>query len=79
MGLVPTTRTIGLTVKFVIEADEDLNRQFLETLPGELTIGGADLASIRLGVRGREIEPVRVWVQRQNVSIEREDEFLEGS
>ena len=78
MGLVPKPNTVGVTVKFLIEGDEELTRQLLATLPGDFTIAGADLAKIRFGVPGREIEPVRVWVQRQLVSIEREDDFLEN-
>jgi hypothetical protein len=79
MGLVPTTKTVGVTLKFVIEGDEELTQRLLDTLPGDLTIGGASLAALRLGVRGREVEPVRVWIQRQDVSIEREDDFLENA
>lgn len=79
MGMPPRTKTVGVTIKFVIEGDEELLQPLLDSLPGDLTIAGENLLAVRLGVRGREVEPVRIWVQRQAVSIEREDEFLENS
>ncbi len=79
MGLVPTTRSVGVTVKFVIEADEDVTQRLLDSLPSELKIGGTDLSALRIGVGGLEVEPARIWVSREGVSIEKEDEFLEST
>jgi hypothetical protein len=78
MGMPPRIRSIGVTVKFVIQGDEELVRRLLDTLPSDLTIAGADLSSVRVGIAGYEVEPVRVGIRRQGVTTDMEDDFLEN-
>ncbi len=78
MRLVRTTKTIGITIKFVIEADEDLAERLLKTLPSDITFGGEHLWNVRIGMRGDEIEPVRVSICRDDMSMEEEDTFLDN-
>jgi hypothetical protein len=67
-----------VTVKFVIQGDEELIRQLLESLPSDLTIAGARLATVRVGIDGCEVEPVRIGVRREGVTTDSEDDFLEN-
>jgi hypothetical protein len=77
MRLFTSTKTIGVTVKFVVEADADQAHAILESLPSEITIGGERLSTVRLGVDGLELEPARVSLCREDMSSEEEDTFLE--
>ena len=76
MRLFSATKTIGVTVKLVIEVEEDRAQQFLKALPSDITIGGERLLTMRVGVDGVQIEPVRVAMYLDDMSIEQEDEFL---
>jgi hypothetical protein len=78
MSILLSTKSIGVTVKFVIEGDDRLAQSLLDSLPGDITIGGMDLSSVRIGLRGREVEPVRVAIRCEDVTFEEEDVFLEN-
>ena len=78
MSMLLSTKSIGVTVKFVIEGDERLAQALLDSLPGDFTICGEDLSSVRIGVRGCEVEPVRVAIRCEDVTFEEEDVFLEN-
>ena len=78
MALLLCTKSIGVTVKFIIEGDEKLAQALLDSLPGDLTIGGVDLPNVRLGMRGQEVDPVRVAIRCEDVTWEEEDDFLEN-
>jgi len=78
MVMLATTKTIGVTVRFVVEGNEQLARILLDSLPGDFTIAGRDLSSVSIGVRGREVEPVRVSIRCEDVSFDAEDVFLEN-
>jgi hypothetical protein len=79
MRLLSLNKTVGITVKLVIEVDDDQSRQLLATLPSDITIGGEHLWNLRLGIRGTELEPVRVAIARDDIELEDEDTFLENS
>jgi len=78
MSILLSTKSIGVTVKFVIEGDDRLAQSLLDSLPGDITIAGMDLSSVRIGLRGREVEPVRVAIRCEDVTFEEEDVFLEN-
>ena len=78
MSILLSTKSIGVTVKFVIEGNDRLAQSLLDSLPGDITIGGMDLSSVRIGLRGREVEPVRVAIRCEDVTFEEEDVFLEN-
>jgi hypothetical protein len=78
MSMLLSTMSVGVTLKFVIEGDDRLAQALLEALPGDITIGGVDLSSVCIGLRGCEAEPVRVAVRCEDVSFQEEDVFLEN-
>jgi hypothetical protein len=79
MSVFTTTKTIGVTMKFVIEADEEQVQTILDSLPSEITIGGERLSTVRLGAHGLEVEPVRISISREDMSTDEEDAFLEDN
>jgi hypothetical protein len=78
MRLMTATKTIGMTVKFVLEVDEEQAQRLLETLPSDITIGSESLPTVQVGVDGMQLEPVRVSLSRDDMSSEEEDDFLEN-
>ena len=78
MRLMTATKTIGMTVKFVLEVDEDQADRLLGTLPSEITIGNESLPNVLVGVEGLQLEPVRVSMSREDMPSEEEDDFLEN-
>jgi len=78
MRLMTATKTIGMTVKFVLEVDEDQAQRLLDTLPSEITIGNESLPNVLVGVDGLQLEPVRVSMSREDMPSEEEDDFLEN-
>ena len=78
MSTLVATKSVGVTLKFVIEGDEKLAHTLLDSLPGDITIGGEELSSVRIGLRGSEVEPVRLAIRCEDVSFEEEDAFLEN-
>lgn len=79
MRLMTATKTIGMTVKFVLEVDEEQAQQLLDTLPSEITIGNECLPNVLVGVDGLQLEPVRISMSREDMPSEEEDEFLENA
>jgi hypothetical protein len=73
------TKTIGMTVKFVLEVDEEDAQRVLDTLPSEITIGNTGLPNVLIGVDGMQFEPVRISLSREDVLMEEEDDFLENA
>ncbi len=78
MRLMTATKTIGMTVKFVLEVDEDQAQRLLDTLPSEITIGNESLPNLLVGVDGLQVEPIRVSLAREDMPTEEEDDFLEN-
>ena len=72
-------KTIGVTIKAVLELDE-MAACGLEIAPRHtLRVGGVDLERLKIGLPlGGELEPARIWVTVEDVPQEWEDEFLEG-
>ncbi len=71
-------QTIGLTIKAVIQVDEETARRFKRTPRGELTLSGGRLEQFTVGwPGGAAVEPRRLWLQVEHVPDEREDEFLD--
>jgi hypothetical protein len=79
MRLLTDTKTIGITVKLVIEVDEDQAQQLLDALPSDITFGGERLWNVRIGIRGSQMEPVRVALAREDMTMDDEDTFLENA
>ena len=79
MRLMTATKTIGMTVKFVLEVDEDDAQRLLDTLPSEITIGNESLPNVLVGIDGLQFEPVRISMSREDVPSEDEDDFLENA
>jgi hypothetical protein len=78
MRLMTATKTIGMTVKFVLEVDEDQAQRLLDTLPSDITIGCESLPNVLVGMDGLKLEPVRVSIWREDMPSEEEDQFLEN-
>jgi hypothetical protein len=78
MRLMTATKTIGMTVKFVLELDEEQAQRLLDTLPSEITIGHESLPNVLVGVDGLQLEPVRISLSRDDMPTEEEDDFLEN-
>ena len=79
MKLLTATKTIGMTFKLVLEVDEAQAHALLEALPGDLTLNGQVLSDMQIGVDGLAIEPARIALEREDVSLADEDLFLENS
>ncbi len=79
MRLMTATKTIGMTVKFVLELDEEQAQRLLDTLPSEITIGSESLPNVLVGVDGLQLEPVRISLSREDMPSEEEDDFLENA
>ena len=75
---ITATRSIGITLKFVVEGDDKLAQFLLDSLPGDFTVAGAELGGIKIGVRGDEVDPVRVAIRCEDVTFDSEDAFLEN-
>jgi len=72
------TKSLGLTVRFVLEVEEAEARRLLDTLPGLIRIAGIEFASddLRIGTDEVEVEPARAWIKWDEVPAEKEDDFL---
>jgi hypothetical protein len=78
MQLLTDLKSVGVTLKFVIDGDEQSMQRLLDALPGEIRIGGQELSEVRIGVHGHEEETARVSILCEELSFEDEDLFLEN-
>jgi hypothetical protein len=78
MKLMTAAKTIGVTIKFVLEVDDELAEKLHDALPSDITIGGKEFGGdLRVGVGGVDAEPVRAWIRLEDVRSDREEEFLD--
>jgi hypothetical protein len=79
MKLFAPATTLGVTLKFVLDLDEEMAEKLRQCPPGSVRICGLELDSkeLTIGIGDQEIEPARVWVQLDEVHTGREEEYLE--
>jgi hypothetical protein len=71
-------QAIGVTIKAVLEIDENMACELRRMPRHTLRLGGKLLEDVKIGVRpGAEVEPARLWVTLEDVPTEREDDFLD--